>query len=149
MSGYYDSFDVAVVGGGHVSVPSVEYEAIRRRTAPESSAAVKRRVDAARELQKCRFAGTGVSCNAYMAAGVCHITGADLGVSVTGVAGPDSDDRGNPVGLVFVALATPDGSFCRRLELGKRRRDRLRDVSSNHAFDMIRRYLTGLDPEAL
>jgi len=84
-----------------------------------------------------------------MAAGVCHITGADLGVSVTGVAGPDSDDRGNPVGLVFVALATPDGSFCRRLELGKRRRDRLRDVSSNHAFDMIRRYLTGLDPEAL
>ena len=52
----------------HVSVPSVEYEAIRRRTAPESSAAVKRRVDAARELQKCRFAGTGVSCNAYMTA---------------------------------------------------------------------------------
>ena len=50
----------------HVSVPSVEYEAIRRRTAPESSAEVKRRVDAARELQKMRFAGTGVSCNAYM-----------------------------------------------------------------------------------
>lgn len=84
-----------------------------------------------------------------MASGVCHVTGADLGVSVTGVAGPDSDDRGNPVGLVFVALATPDGSFCRRLELGKRRRDRIRDVSSNHAFDMVRRYLTGLDPEAL
>ena len=52
----------------HVSVPSVEYEAIRRRTAPESSAAIKRRVDAARELQKIRFAGTGVSCNAYMTA---------------------------------------------------------------------------------
>ena len=84
-----------------------------------------------------------------MASGVCHVTGADLGVSVTGVAGPDSDDRGNPVGLVFVALATPNGSFCRRLELGKRRRDRIRDVSSNHAFDMVRRYLTGLDPEAL
>ena len=84
-----------------------------------------------------------------MASGVCRVTGADLGVSVTGVAGPDSDDRGNPVGLVFVALEAPDGSFCRRLELGKRRRDRIRDVSANHAFDMVRRYLTGLDPEAL
>lgn len=52
----------------HVSVPSVEYEAIRRRSAPESSADVKRRVDAARDLQKRRFAGTGVACNAHMSA---------------------------------------------------------------------------------
>jgi magnesium chelatase family protein len=50
----------------HVNVPSVEYEAMRRRESPEPSAAVKRRVDAARELQKRRFAGTGVSCNAHM-----------------------------------------------------------------------------------
>lgn len=84
-----------------------------------------------------------------MAEGARAVMGADLGVSVTGVAGPDSDGRGNPVGRVFVALSTPDGTFCRHLELGQRRRDRVRDVSSNHAFDMVRRYLTGLDPEAL
>lgn len=50
----------------HIQVPSVEYEAMRRKTAPESSAAVKRRVDAARAIQKRRFAGTGVTCNAGM-----------------------------------------------------------------------------------
>ena len=84
-----------------------------------------------------------------MAEGARSMTGADIGVSVTGVAGPDSDDRGNPVGTVFVGLATPDGTYCRCLDLGRRRRDRIRRVSVNNAFDMIRRYLTGLDPEAM
>ena len=48
----------------HVSVPSVEYEAMRRKETPESSADIKRRVDAARARQAERFAGTGVLCNA-------------------------------------------------------------------------------------
>ena len=84
-----------------------------------------------------------------MAEGAARITGADLAVSVTGVAGPDSDERGNPVGLVFVGLATPTGTYCRKLDLGRKRRDRIRNVSCNHAYDMLRRYITGLDPEAL
>ena len=50
----------------HVSVPSVEYEALRRKSTPESSADVKLRVDAARVAQAKRFAGTDVTCNAYM-----------------------------------------------------------------------------------
>ncbi|WP_308857219.1 YifB family Mg chelatase-like AAA ATPase [uncultured Oscillibacter sp.] len=50
----------------HVNVPSVEYEAIRRRSPAESSAAVKARVEAARAIQKKRFAGTAVTCNAAM-----------------------------------------------------------------------------------
>ena len=50
----------------HIEVPSVEYEAMRRREKPESSETVRQRVNAAREIQKCRFAGTEVSCNAYM-----------------------------------------------------------------------------------
>lgn len=50
----------------HIEVPSVEYEAMRRRERPESSAAIRQRVNAAREIQKKRFAGTDISCNAYM-----------------------------------------------------------------------------------
>ena len=50
----------------HVTVPPVEYEAMRRREAPEPSAAVKARAEAARSLQSRRFAGTGVTCNAQM-----------------------------------------------------------------------------------
>lgn len=79
-----------------------------------------------------------------MAEGARHITGADIAVSVTGVAGPDPDERGNPVGLVFIGLATPEGTFCRRTESGRRTRDRIQDLSANHALDMVRRYLTGL-----
>ncbi len=79
-----------------------------------------------------------------MAEGVRRITGADLAVSVTGVAGPDPDERGVAVGIVYIGLATPDGIFCRACDLGKRRRDRIQDLASNHAFDVVRRYLTGL-----
>ena len=50
----------------HVSVPPVEYEAMRRRETPESSGEVKARVDAARAVQSRRFAGTDVTCNAHM-----------------------------------------------------------------------------------
>jgi len=79
-----------------------------------------------------------------MADGARRITGADVAVSVTGVAGPDPDERNNPVGIVYVGLSTPDGTFCRRCDFGPRRRDRIQGLASNHAFDVIRRYLTGL-----
>ncbi|MCF2663796.1 competence/damage-inducible protein A [Oscillibacter valericigenes] len=83
-------------------------------------------------------------CARAMAEGARRITGADIAVSVTGAAGPDPDERGVPVGIVYIGLATPKGTFCRSLDLGKRRRDRIQDLASNHAFDVIRRYLTGL-----
>ena len=83
-------------------------------------------------------------CARAMAEGARRITGADIAVSVTGAAGPDPDERGVPVGIVYIGLATPKGTFCRALDLGKRRRDRIQDLASNHAFDVIRRYLTGL-----
>ena len=51
-----------------VSVPSVEFEAMRRREKAESSAAVRERVNAARDIQKKRFASTPITCNAYMTA---------------------------------------------------------------------------------
>lgn len=52
----------------HVEVPSVEFEAMRRRETPESSSAVKARVNAARQIQSRRFAKTAISCNANMSA---------------------------------------------------------------------------------
>ena len=51
----------------HVEVPSVDFDALRRRQSPEPSSAVKARVDAARARQTARYAGTEVDCNARMA----------------------------------------------------------------------------------
>ena len=74
--------------------------------------------------------------------------GADYGLSVTGVAGPDSDGI-HPVGTVFVGLSTPEETFVRALQLGEKSdRSRIRTLAANHAFDMLRRRLTGL-PVAL
>lgn len=77
-----------------------------------------------------------------MALGAREALGCDLAVSTTGVAGPDSDERGNPVGLVYVALATPEGSDVVELHLGgaAQRRDRVRTLAANHALDLVRRY---------
>ena len=76
-----------------------------------------------------------------MAMGIRVLTGSDLALSVTGLAGPDGDDRGNPVGTVFTALSTPEGTFVRRLTLGGDRA-RIRTLSAHHALDLLRRYLT-------
>ena len=77
-----------------------------------------------------------------MAEGARRITGADLAVSVTGVAGPDRDDRGNEVGTVFVGLSTPEGTTVQQLSLG-RGRGRIRTMAAHYALDMVRRYLAG------
>ena len=73
--------------------------------------------------------------------------GADYGVSVTGVAGPDSDGV-HPVGTVFVGLSGPGGTFVRSLQLGRRPdRSLIRSLSANHAFDLLRRSILGLPLE--
>ena len=78
-----------------------------------------------------------------MAEGVRRALGSDLAVSVTGVAGPDPDDRGNPVGLVYVGLAWEGGSHVRTLHISGPR-GRVRQSAGNHAFDLVRRYVAGL-----
>lgn len=86
-----------------------------------------------------------------MARGARSALGCDLALSVTGVAGPDSDERGNPVGLVYTALADQSRTWVRELHLGgaRARRDRVRTLAANHALDMLRRYLAGLEIETI
>ena len=79
-----------------------------------------------------------------MAERVRALTGADLGVGVTGLAGPDGDGT-HEVGTVFVSLAAEGRTWVRELHLGTfRTRSFIRRMAGNHAYDMLRRYLTGL-----
>ena len=78
-----------------------------------------------------------------MADGARERFGADIGIGITGVAGPDGDGSGTAPGTVFVALSAGGSSFCKSLEMPVDR-DRIRSVSVSHALDMVRRYLTGL-----
>ena len=79
-----------------------------------------------------------------MAERVRAITGADIGVGVTGLAGPDGDGV-HEVGTVFVSMAVEGETYVRELHLGTHRtRSFIRRMSGNHIYDMMRRYLSGL-----
>ena len=80
-----------------------------------------------------------------MAERVRAITGADIGLGVTGLAGPDGDGV-HEVGTVFVSMAVEGKTFVRELHLGAfRTRSFIRRMAGNHLFDMMRRWLTGLE----
>lgn len=49
-----------------------------------------------------------------MAEGAKKVLKTDIAVSVTGLAGPDGDDRGNPVGLVYIGYADNNATICKR-----------------------------------
>ena len=53
------------------------------------------------------------------------------------------------MGIVYIGLATSGGTFCRPLDFGRRRRDRIQGLAANHAFDVVRRYLQGLPVERI
>ena len=75
-----------------------------------------------------------------MAEGVRALAGADLGLSVTGVAGPDRDDRGHAVGTVYLALSAGTGTQTRQLHLTGSR-PAIRDRSADEMFRMLLAYI--------
>ncbi|MBR6812059.1 MAG: competence/damage-inducible protein A [Oscillospiraceae bacterium] len=79
-----------------------------------------------------------------MAEGIKSTSGADIGLGITGIAGPGGGSVEKPVGLVYVALASKDGTWCRKLNMGSYGgRDMVRTRSASSALDMVIRYLTG------
>ncbi len=72
-----------------------------------------------------------------MAAGICRVTGAGLGLSTTGIAGPTGGSEQKPVGLVHVGVCL-DGrtTACKLLLRGDRRR--IKDRAAKHALNLAR-----------
>ena len=82
---------------------------------------------------------------AAMAEGARRVAGADVGVGITGIAGPDGGTALKPVGLVFVATAGRAGARVRR-SLFPGGRERVRFQATQVALEMVRRGLLGLPP---
>ncbi len=74
-----------------------------------------------------------------MASGAASTLGADLGLSLTGVAGPTGQD-GQPVGTVWVGLAGLGSPQARLLHLAGDR-EQIRQISAISALDLVRRRL--------
>ena len=80
-----------------------------------------------------------------MAENVRSLLGTDIGVGVTGLAGPDGDGV-HEVGTVFVSLAVEGETFVKELHMGAMRtRSFIRRMAGNHIYDMMRRWLSGID----
>ena len=80
-----------------------------------------------------------------MAENVRALLGTDIGVGVTGLAGPDGDGV-HEVGTVFVSLAVEGETFVKELHMGAMRtRSFIRRMAGNHIYDMMRRWLSSID----
>jgi nicotinamide-nucleotide amidase len=70
-----------------------------------------------------------------MAEGAARVLRSDIGVATTGVAGPDSPDA-EPVGSVWIAVATPSGTRARHLQLNGSRAE-VRRQTVMQCFDLV------------
>jgi len=86
-----------------------------------------------------RFGAVSPQAAKSMAEGVRKRMSSDLGLAITGIAGPSGGTPQKPVGLVFVALASEDGvEVFRNLFWGTR--DIIKLQSSQKALDLLRRH---------
>ena len=88
-----------------------------------------------------RFGAVSEQTAREMAAGVRRVSGADIGISVTGIAGPGSDGTDKPVGLCFIALDAEDMQTCEKVETGKNDREYNRYVNASRALNLARIYI--------
>ncbi len=75
-----------------------------------------------------------------MAAGIRSRTGADIGLSVTGIAGPDGGSAEKPVGTVFIGIATAEGNWATRFQFSGDRQQ-IREIAAQSGLDLVRKYL--------
>lgn len=80
---------------------------------------------------------------AQMAIGAMRISGADIGLSVTGVAGPMTSE-GKPVGLIYLGMCDRYGLWVLKLNIDGDifDREQIRERAANIALDFVRRYLS-------
>lgn len=78
-----------------------------------------------------------------MAEGVRRSARSDIGLAITGIAGPEGGSADKPVGTVFIALAGPSGSAAREFRFHGDR-ERIRTIATFQAMDWLRKHLLAM-----
>lgn len=79
-----------------------------------------------------------------MAEGIRKRLKTDIGISVTGIAGPGGGTAEKPVGLVYVGLSAANGTITKELRLSGNRK-KIRTITALNVFDLIRRHILNLE----
>jgi nicotinamide-nucleotide amidase len=80
-------------------------------------------------------------CALLMARGIRSVTGADIGISITGIAGPTGGTPAKPVGTVYIGFAGPDVGMAERFNWTGDRRENKRH-SAQAALKILIDYLS-------
>ena len=102
---------------------------------------IKHRILGVSEEALDKYGAVSAEVAKQMAKGALKISGADIAVSVTGIAGPSSDGTSKPVGLSYIALADKDNVWVKELNTSRKDRDYNRFVNSSNALNMVRLYI--------
>jgi len=81
-----------------------------------------------------------------LARGARAAAGVEVGVGITGIAGPDGGSDTKPVGTVFIAVSTPETEVVRDHRFFGSR-NVVRERGAQTAFDLVRRVIAGLPPD--
>ena len=84
-----------------------------------------------------RFGAVSPECAREMAEGARRISGADYGVSVTGIAGPDGGTAEKPVGLVYIGVSDENGTIAREFRF-RGNREWVRTLACGNALNLLR-----------
>ncbi|RJR19665.1 MAG: competence/damage-inducible protein A [Desulfobacteraceae bacterium] len=79
---------------------------------------------------------------AQMAKGARELMQSDIGLAVTGIAGPEGGTDEKPVGTVHIGLSARDNTYCGMYRFSGGR-EQIRTSTATMALDWIRRYLNG------
>ena len=89
------------------------------------------------------FGAVSRECATTLSRNVAQLFSSDIGVGITGIAGPDGGSDEKPVGTVYVSVSAEGRTWCKTI---RPQRDRAlnRNMAALTALDMVRRYLEGL-----
>ncbi len=90
-----------------------------------------------------KFGAVSEECAREMVRGVLALTGADIAVAITGIAGPSSDGTDKPVGLVYIAFSDGKATIVKKLlnDFPDNVRENNRNKSADTALETVLEYL--------
>ena len=77
-----------------------------------------------------------------MAEGIMNRFGADIGIGITGVAGPTGGTDKKPIGLVYIGLTHNGDSVVRKFSFSGETREQIKQAGAQAALEMLIKYLS-------